>query len=234
MKYIIHKEIQRFTVFTQDAINTNEDKRKQGSPNILGFLNRRKFVFKLPLQSHLKSSRCKIAIEAIYSVDNDARQIEDVGGAENIVDHNSFVTQGETQEKLLYNNMIINYKVNSSKYELYSIRSPNIHSSSVCDTRPQEYQSGPIIYTGKLDFQNFNPKECFIYDCGNNVINDYFTLYIDNNYFEAADHEKGIKDDVEVSVSFIIYDVDEIDYEPLSNAPNINLKNDLILNRGYN
>lgn len=228
MKYTIHKEIQRFTVFTLDAINTNQDQRYQGTFNQNAVNNRRKFVFKLPIQSHLKSKKCKIAIESIFCIDYEAEQLQD---DDTPFHHSEFDTSGLADDRPIYNMSMLNYRVNSGKYELYSIRCGNIDSTHICDTRPQQFQSGSLIYNGKLDFNNFNPKECFVYDCSPNIINDYFTLYIDNNHFLLT--ELGIKDGLQVAVSFIVYDVEDFEDEPLSNAPNVNLKYDLVLNRGF-
>ena len=127
------------------------------------------------------------------------------------------------------NNYFGGLRGNGSRFELWSIRYPNVVSNRISDTRPPgTFSNTPIIYNGKLDFQNTNPKETFCYDCSPNLINEEITLYIDNNF----NNETGVKDGINVAVSFILYDVEEVEIG-LDNAPDVNFKSNFTLRNNF-
>ena len=65
----------------------------------------------------------------------------------------------------------------------------------------------PIIYLGKLNFQNTNRKESFCHFVNLDIMNNDFTLTIDENF----QTKKGIKNAMHIAITFILYE-DEDEY----------------------
>ena len=97
---------------------------------------------------------------------------------------------------------------NADEKELYTIRCNNISSANHLDTRPAQYKTGAIIYTGALNFQNTNPKECFCYEVNKDILTSEFSLYMDTNFKHptTSNDSLGLPPKLEVAITFILYD----------------------------
>jgi hypothetical protein len=103
-------------------------------------------------------------------------------------------------EKEIFPNMIrMIAGGNVDERELFSIRCRYVTNSY--DTRKKHANGGKIIYQGKMNFQNTNPKEVFCYDINSlDFLNGEFELALDSNYFG----ETGISPDLIFAVTFIL------------------------------
>lgn len=207
MKYFVARSKRRITVFTQDAVsdNTGSDGR------------RRRFTWKLNTGFRFDGSVKKIAIESIKVRDmsilintvnnNHDYNQQDTGSAGNARGTQRAIMTGNTDEK-----------------EMYSIRCPHINNVSY-DTRPNQYQNAPLIYVGSLDFNNNDIYNSYCYECNDGFVNSDFTLYFDSNYKDLANNnETGIKANLHIAITFVIYDGDEVEY--LTNAPLVDMNMD--------
>ena len=97
---------------------------------------------------------------------------------------------------------------NTDEKELYTIRCNGVSSDIHLDSRPPVYKTGSIIYTGALNFQNTNPKECFCYEVNKDILTSEFTLYIDTNFRNTTTNANtlGISPNLEVAITFILYE----------------------------
>jgi hypothetical protein len=88
---------------------------------------------------------------------------------------------------------------NADERELFSIRCRYVTNSY--DTRKKHATGGKIIYQGKMNFQNTNPKDVFCYDVNSlDFLNGEFELALDSNYF----NETGISEDLIFAITFIL------------------------------
>lgn len=177
----------RFTVFTADAIEITEEESQQGGATIE---RNRIFKWSLSFGKRIDGANIKMAIESIHCMDTD----NVIGGDQ----ENTFgATPGnstQTQKAVMMGNI--------DEKEIYTIRCPNVSSGYYYDSRNQIYGSAPIIYLGKLSFQNTNPKESFCHHINPDIMNSDFTLIIDENF----QTKKGIKDSLQIGISFILYE----------------------------
>ena len=181
---------QRFTVFTQDA-------------EVL-FTGTRKRQFKWKLQgnrSYHDVKSLKMSIESIHCrnmsiiIDNNENVVFGppvAGGPETV----NTITQKTTAMG------------NIDEKELYTIRCNSVSSENHLDTRPAEYKTGSIIYTGALNFHNTNPKESFCYEVNKDILTSEFSLYIDTNFRNTTTgtNTLGLSPNLEVAITFILYD----------------------------
>lgn len=211
VKYFIPRKQIRFTVFTQDKINSNDDSKLYGTPQLNGtgvlqYTRLRKFVFKLNSSEQLNGNKCKISIESVKCRDMSIT----ITNSYDSHDHNF---QGNTPNAL--GSQKITGVGNTDEKELYTIRANFVSQSKHLDTRPQEYKTGGIVYNGSLNFQNTNPLMTCCYDCDANILNNEIILYIDSNYYDnvsnPAVNEKGIKPTLQVAITFILFDGDEVE-----------------------
>ena len=182
----------RFTVFTADASVVQESSILQGAN-----VNRnRQFTWRLNFGKSINGANIKMAIESIHCRDDsilleNAQETTFAAPASNASASQKAIMLGNVDEK-----------------EIYTIRCSNVSSSYYYDSRDKNtYGSAPIIYLGKLNFQNTNPKESFCYHVNPDIMNDNFTLIIDENF----EIKKGIKNDLRIAISFILYE-DKDDY----------------------
>jgi len=227
VKYFIPRKQIRFTVFTQDKINTDADSQLYGTPQTINlnpnqqpYTRNRKFVFKLNSSEQLNGNKCKISVESVKCRD-----------MENVLQGSSHDTN--TQLQAVNNNpeglqRALNRMIdlgNTDEKELYTIRANFVSQSKHLDTRPQEYKTGGIVYNGSLNFTNTNPLITCCYDCDANILNNEIILYIDSNYYDMVANptvnEKGIKPALQVAVTFIVWDGDEVEAID-GNTPNFN------------
>ncbi len=190
---------QRFTVFTQDA-----DQIISIGPTATA--RRRQFTWKLKgNRSYHDVKNLKMSIESIHcrnmniiiQGDQDRqfqiRAVAPTDGADDGV--NSIVgktaAMGNTDEK-----------------ELYTIRCNGVSSENHFDSRPSEYKTGSIIYTGALNFHNTNPKECFCYEVNKDILTSEFSLYIDTNFKHPTTNVNtlGLANHLQLAITFILYD----------------------------
>lgn len=180
---------QRFTVFTQDAeaISTGT--------------NRRQFIWKLQSnKSYNDAKKLKMSIESIHCRNMSI-----------IIDNNENVVFGpptgaETVNTVTQKTIAMG---NADEKELYTIRCNAVSSENHLDSRPPQFKTGSIIYTGALNFQNTNPKECFCYEVNKDILTSEFSLYIDTNFKHptvANTHTLGIPTNLQVAITFILYD----------------------------
>jgi len=213
VKYFIPRKQIRFTVFTQDKSNSDADSQMYGTDN-----RRRKFVFKLSSSEQMNGNKTRISIESVkcrdmsnifQGLDHDANAQTLIGSVEGL--------NRATQRAIGMGN--------ADEMELYTIRAEFVSTTHVLDTRPQQYKTGGIIYNGSLNFQNTNPHVTYCYDVSENILNNDITLYIDSNYHSNNVDELGIKNDLEVAITFILWDGDEVDaidgYRPEFNSIHI-------------
>ena len=213
VKYFIPRKQIRFTVFTQDKINTDDDARLYGTPQydaaappVLQYTRLRKFVFHLNSSEQLNGNKCKISVESVKCRDMsivitngyDSHDHNFQAGVANALGTQKITGIGNIDEK-----------------ELYTIRANFVSQSKHLDTRPQEYKTGGIVYNGSLNFTNTNPLYTCCYDCDANILNNDIILYIDSNYYDTVANpvvnEKGIKPTLLVAVTFIVWDGDEVE-----------------------
>jgi len=224
VKYFIPRKQIRFTVFTQDKINSDDDARLYGTPQfdaaappVLQYTRLRKFVFKLNSSEQLNGNKCKISVESVKCRDMSIFITE--AGYDNH-DRNNQIPAGNAS-----GTQLITGVGNTDEKELYTIRANFISPSKHLDTRPQEYKTGGIVYNGSLNFQNTNPLMTCCYDCDANILNNEIILYIDSNYYDMVANpivnEKGIKPALQVAVTFIVWDGDEVEAID-GNTPNFN------------
>lgn len=182
---------QRFTVFTQDAEVISTGTR------------RRQFIWKLQSnKSYNDAKKLKMSIESIHCR-NMSIIIDD---NENVVFGPPVAGSTETVNTLTQKTIAMG---NSDEKELYTIRCNSVSSENHLDSRPAEYKTGSIIYTGALNFHNTNPKECFCYEVNKDILTSEFSLYIDTNFRHPTivnSHTLGLSPNLEVAVTFILYD----------------------------
>lgn len=209
VKYFVPRKQIRFTVFTQDKVNSDADSRLYGTAS-----RKRKFVFKLNCTEQLNGNKCFLSIESVKCRDMSII-IPNKSHDENFDTTTS--TSGITQRVVSLGN--------TDEKELYTIRANFISQSKHLDTRPQEYKTGGIIYNGSLNFNNTNPLSSYCYEVRPNVLNDDFILYIDSNFRDGNVDELGIKETLHVAVTFILWDGDEVEaidgYSPDFNSLHI-------------
>ena len=194
--YIIKMTYQRFTVFTQDAEVISTGTR------------RRQFIWKLQSnKTYNDVKKLKMSIESIHCR-NMSILIQDD-------ENNQFMTraytgttdpQKDTQAGMQQQGVAMG---NTDEKELYTIRCNAVSSENHLDSRPAEYKTGSIIYTGALNFQNTNPKECFCYEVNKDILTSEFSLYIDTNFKHPTvvnRHTLGISTNLQVAITFILYD----------------------------
>lgn len=181
---------QRFTVFTQDAEQV-----------ISTATRRRQFIWKLKSnKTYNDAKKLKMSIESIHCRNMAAIANDDenaVFGPQIAPETVNTITQkgiamGNTDEK-----------------ELYTIRCNSVSSENHLDTRPPQFKTGSIIYTGALNFHNTNPKECFCYEVNKDLLTSEFSLYIDTNFKHPTvvnSHTLGISPNLQVAITFILYD----------------------------
>lgn len=177
----------RFTVFTADAVVVKEESTLHGT----NVKRNRLFTWHLNFGKRIDGANIKMAIESIHCRDEsillDSKQEQLHGTAPS--------NSSQTQKTVMMGNI--------DEKELYTIRCSNVSSSYYYDSRNKNtYGSSPIIYLGKLNFQNTNPKESFCYHVNPDMMNDNFTLIIDENFA----NKKGIKDDLKIGITFILYE----------------------------
>ena len=186
---------QRFTVFTQDA-------------EVL-FTGTRKRQFKWKLQgnrSYHDVKSLKMSIESIHcrnmliNIQSDENKQFMVRTYDATIDGPDDQVNGMTQKSVAMGN--------TDEKELYTIRCNSVSSENHLDTRPAEYKTGSIIYTGALNFHNTNPKECFCYEVNKDILTSDFSLYIDTNYKNTTTNVNtlGLSPNLEVAITFILYD----------------------------
>lgn len=191
---------QRFTVFTQDA-----DEIVSIGPTATA--RRRQFTWKLKgNRSYHDVKKLKMSIESIHCrnmniiIQGDQNKQFQTRAVNTAIDGaddgvNSIVgktsAMGNTDEK-----------------ELYTIRCNGVSSVNHFDTRPPEYKTGAIIYTGALNFKNTNPKECFCYEVNKDILTSEFSLYIDTNFKHPTTNVNtfGLADHLQLAITFILYD----------------------------
>lgn len=179
---------QRFTVFTQDAEVIFTGTRK------------RKFVWKLQgNRSYHDVKRLKMSIESIHcrNMGIIINEDENTVFGPNLVGNET--VNSITQKLIAFGNM--------DEKELYTIRCNAVSSENHLDTRPTEYKTGSIIYTGALNFHNTNPKDCFCYEVNKDILTSEFSLYIDTNYKNTTTGADtlGLSPYLEVAITFILY-----------------------------
>lgn len=189
---------QRFTVFTQDAVETATGTRK------------RQFTWKLKgNRSYHDAKTLKMSIESIHcrnmliSIQGDENQ-QFMTRAYNAGAPNNDPQQ-DTQAGMYMQAIGMG---NADEKELYTIRCNGVSSENHLDTRPAEYKTGAIIYTGALNFHNTNPKECFCYEVNKDILTSEFSLYIDTNYKHHTTNVNtlGLAPNLQVAITFILYD----------------------------
>ena len=177
----------RFTVFTADASVVEETSTLHGND----VSRNRLFTWRLNFGKRIDGANIKMAIESIHCRD------------ESILLENNQETvfaapagnSSQTQKTVMMGNI--------DEKELYTIRCSNVSSSYYYDSRNKNtYGSSPIIYLGKLNFQNTNPKESFCYHVNPDMMNDNFTLIIDENFA----NKKGITNALKIGITFILYE----------------------------
>lgn len=177
----------RFTVFTADASIVQESSTLQGN----NVIKNRHFSWRLNFGKRIEGANIKMAIESIHCRDDailleNAQETVFAAPASSASVSQKAIGLGNTDEK-----------------EIYTIRCSNVSSSYYYDSRNKNtYGSAPIIYLGKLNFQNTNPKESFCYHVNPDIMNDNFTLIIDENF----ETKKGIKDTLRIGITFILYE----------------------------
>ena len=194
------KKQYRFTLYTQDAREYNNGT----------FGKRRQFDWKLNLGSIVgNNENVKMAIESIHCRDmlviidpilgHTSHEFDGDDGAVGIVDRDVDINQ----QKAIMNAVMTG---NADEQELYSIRCNKVMSKYFWDSRPSIYGYTPLIYNGPLKFQNGNPEFAFCYEVHPDIVNSDFTLYIDDNYIDIlADNKTGIKDDLQIAITFILF-----------------------------
>lgn len=218
-KYFIPRRKIRYTVYTQDKINTEDDCRLYGTDN-----RRRKFIFKGPSSQRLNGNACKIAIESIKCRDMSLAILDANGNPDHDLNIQPVAAAASGTQKTVMMG-------NTDEKELYSIRASFINSNENYDTRPVFYKSAPIIYVGSLNFNNTNPMTSYCYDISPDILNNDITLYLDSNYkyyggiAPEFQDERGIVNFLDVAITFIIFDGDEVEaidgYRPDFNSQHI-------------
>lgn len=190
---------QRFTVFTQDAeivsIGTGNNARK------------RQFTWKLKgNKSYQDAKKLKMSIESIHCrnmgiiLQGDQNKQFMTRAYDATIDGLDDQVNAMTQKSVSMGN--------TDEKELYTIRCNGVSSDNHLDTRPPQYKTGAIIYTGSLNFNNTNPKECFCYEVSKDILTSEFSLYIDTNFKDPTTNVNtlGLSDNLEVAITFILYD----------------------------
>jgi len=147
-----------------------------------------------------------MAIESIHC--RDTRIIIDpsIDYQENEYDGNDGLGAGDEdiRQRMAIMNAVMTG--NTDEKELYSIRCNKVMSKYFWDSRPSVYGYTPLIYNGPLKFQNGNPEFAFCYEVHPDIVNSDFTQYIDDNYMDIlADNKTGIKDDLQIAITFILF-----------------------------
>ena len=160
----------RFTVYTQDAKEIR----------ILPVNIRREFTWKLNMGQIVEpNAKVKMAIESIHCRDM-SHVLQSVGQNDQPPDVDAMRTNNNGG---FYNMEIASAIGNVDEKELYSIRCRNVNSRYFWDSRPNEYEEGPLIYNGSLNFRNTNPEKSFCFDVDSDIANSEFTLVMDDNHF---------------------------------------------------
>ena len=195
---------QRFTVFTQDAEVIYTGTRK------------RQFILKLKgNHSYHDAKSLKMSIESIHCRNMSILIQDDENKQFMTRAYNGVAAVGppafdgdpfhDQQQPILQKAMAMG---NADEKELYTIRCNNISSANHLDSRPAQYKTGAIIYTGALNFQNTNPKECFCYEVNKDILTSEFSLYMDTNFKHPTTliNSLGLAPNLEVAITFILYD----------------------------
>ena len=186
---------QRFTVFTQDADVVETGNRK------------RQFTWKLKgNKSYQDAKKLKMSIESIHcrnmliNIQSDENKQFMVRTYDATIDGPDDQVNGMTQKSVAMGN--------TDEKELYTIRCNSVSSENHLDTRPAEYKTGSIIYTGALNFHNTNPKESFCYEVNKDILTSEFSLYIDTNFKHPTTNVNtfGLADHLQLAITFILYD----------------------------
>lgn len=186
---------QRFTVFTQDAQVFFAGTRK------------RQFTWKLKgNKSYQDAQKLKMSIESIHCrnmniiMQGDENKQFMTRGYDATVDGPDDQVNASTQKSVAMGN--------ADEKELYTIRCNSVSSDNHLDSRPAEYKTGAIIYTGALNFHNTNPEECFCYEVNKDILTSEFSLYIDTNFKHPTTNANtlGLAPYLEVAITFILYD----------------------------
>lgn len=177
----------RFTVFTADASIVQERSRLHGND----VDRNRLFTWHLNFGKRIEGANIKMAIESIHCRDESI-----------LLENNQETVFAAPASSASVTQKAIGLG-NTDEKEIYTIRCSNVSSSYYYDSRNKNtYGSAPIIYLGKLNFQNTNPKESFCYHVNPDMMNDNFTLIIDENFAD----KKGIKTDLKIGITFILYE----------------------------
>eukprot|EP00960_Hanusia_phi_P077635 768721-Hanusia_phi.AAC.2 len=133
VKYFVPRKKYRYTVFTQDISNSNEDSRMYGSDN-----RRRKFTFKPPSSEKLNGNSCKISIESIKCRDMTLAILNANGD----LDHDLNIQPANAGASGTQKTVMIG---NIDEKELYSIRASFLSNDKNMDTRPSNFKTAPIM-----------------------------------------------------------------------------------------
>lgn len=191
---------QRFTVFTQDAEQTISTTNR-----------RRQFIWKLQSnKTYNDAKKLKMSIESIHCRNMSILIQDDENKQFMTRAYNAgnpdLDTQKDTQAGMQQQGTAMG---NTDEKELYTIRCNAVSSENHLDTRPPQFKTGSIIYTGALNFHNTNPKECFCYEVNKDILTSEFSLYIDTNFKHPTvvnSHTLGISTNLQVAITFILYD----------------------------
>jgi hypothetical protein len=181
------KGYHRFTVFTNDATVIQETSTLQGA----NVDRNRHFTWRLNFGKRIEGTNIKMGIESIHCRD-DSILLEN---AQETLFGTAPSNASASQKSIALGNI--------DEKEVYTIRCSNVSSNYYYDSRDKNlYGSAPIIYLGKLNFQNTNPKESFCHFVNPDIMNNDFSLTIDEN-FQA---KKGIKNTMHIGITFILYE----------------------------
>lgn len=186
----------RFTVYTQDASEIRDD------PVI-----RREFTWKLNMGQIVEpNAKVKMAIESIHCRDMSHVMLNGLNGAAEAILPPDVDAVKSTNQPAFFNTQIQTAIGNVDEKELYSIRCRNVNSRYFWDSRPNEYEGGPLIYNGSLNFRNTNPEKSFCFDVDGDIANSEFTLVMDDNHLLMAGvNQRGVTEFLEVAITFILF-----------------------------
>lgn len=185
----------RFTVFTADADEIIEEEYRVANNTEE---RKRRFTWRLRFGKRIDGANIKMSIESIHCRDTDILIEQDQENTHGAGTGNA----SQTQKTVMLGN--------TDEKELYTIRCPNVSSSYYYDSRNKDhFGSAPIIYLGKLNFQNTNPKDSFCHHINPDIMNSDFTLIFDENFKTLGvgnTDKRGIKDTLEIGITFILYE----------------------------
>ena len=181
----------RFTVYTQDSKDIAQ---------MAGL--KREFIWRINMG---QIAKVEMSIESIHCRDmshvlHNGLTGNNEGTLDNVIDAVKTLNPPG-----FYNVQIANALGNTDEKELYSIRCTSVNSRYCWDSRPQKYKGASLIYNGSLNFKNTNPEKSFCFDVDGDIANSDFTLFIDNNFYDGVENISGIKDQLEVAVTFILF-----------------------------